>query len=88
MLNFTKNKVMDAVERRIVASYSGLLEGLSSFSKMELIAHLSKSLKTEEKSNDAAFYQSFGAFASEKPAEEIIRDIKESRKFRNEEIQF
>ena len=37
----------------------------------------------EEKSKDSRFYQSFGAFSSEKSAEEIVAEIKSSRFDRN-----
>jgi hypothetical protein len=47
---------------------------------MELIENLSKSLKKEKKSKDNSFYKSFAAFGSEKPANEIIAEIKASRK--------
>jgi hypothetical protein len=80
--------VMNYTERHIVKSYSGLFEGLSSFSKMELIEQLSKLLKTEQKSKDDDFYSSFGGFASQQSPEEIIKDIKKSRKFRTKEIRF
>ena len=79
---------MKYTDRHIVETYSGLLEGLSSISKIELIENLSKSLKMDEKNKDVVFYKSFGAFASDKSAEDIIRDIKSSRKFRNEELKF
>lgn len=77
---------MSFADRYIVETYSGLFEGLSSLSKIELIESLSKSLKTEKKTMDVKFYKSFGAFSSEKSPEEIIADIKSSRKFRNKEI--
>ena len=73
---------MSYTDRHIVETYSGLFEGLSSLNKIELIESLSKSLKTEMTSKESAFYKSFGAFSSEKSAEEIIADIKSSRKFR------
>jgi len=79
---------MTYIDKHIVESYVGLFEGLSSMNKIELIESLSKSLKMETKSKENAFYKSFGAFATEKSAEEIIRDIKSSRKFRKKEIQF
>jgi len=79
---------MTYTEKHIVESYSVLLEGLSSSSKMELIENLSKSLKTEKKTTDANFYKSFGAFASTKSAKEIIKNIRSSRKFRKKEIKF
>ena len=77
---------MSYTERHIVETYSGLFEGLSSLSKIELIESLSKSLKIENTTKDNKFYKSFGAFGSRKSAEEIITDIKSSRKFRNKEI--
>ena len=77
---------MSYTEKHIVESYSVLFEGLSQVSKIELIESLSKSLKAEKKSKDINFYKSFGAFGSTKPAEEIIKDIRTSRKFRKKEI--
>lgn len=79
---------MTYTDKHIVEAYSGLLEGLNSESKIELIESLSKSLKTEKKDIDNNFYKSFGAFASEKSAEDIIADIKSARKFRKKEINF
>lgn len=79
---------MSHTDRIIIETYSVLLEGLSSLSKIELIERLSKSLKTDLTTKENSFYKSFGAFSSEKSAEEIIADIKSSRKFRNKEIKF
>jgi ribosomal protein L20A (L18A) len=45
-----------------------------------------KSLKSEKRNKENNFYKSFGAFASEKSAEEIIAELKSSRKFRRKEI--
>ena len=79
---------MTHIDRHIVETYTRLFEGLSSMNKIELIESLSKSLKTEPKVKETTFYESFGAFASDKSAEEIIADIKSSRKFRKKEIKF
>lgn len=79
---------MTYIDKHIVQTYSGLFEGLSSISKIELIESLSKSLKIEPKTKENSFYKSFGAFASTQSAEEIIADIKASRKFRKKEIKF
>ena len=79
---------MTYTDKHIVETYSGLLEGLSSESKAELIENLSKSLKSEKRKKESDFYKSFGAFASEKSAEEIIAGIRSSRKFRKKEIKF
>ena len=79
---------MSYTDRHIVETYSVLFEGLSSLSKIELIERLSQSLKKETKVKESSFFKSFGAFASEKPAEEINKEIKSSRNFRSKEIKF
>lgn len=75
-------------DKYIVETYSGLFEGLSTSSKIELIESLTKSLNKKKTTIENNFYKSFGAFSSEKEAEEIIADIKLSRKFRKKEIEF
>ena len=79
---------MSYTDRNIVEAYSILFEGLPSLSKIELIEKLSKSLKKDKTAKESSFFKSFGAFASEKTAEEISKDIKLSRKFRSKEIKF
>lgn len=77
---------MTFTEKNIVENYLGLFENLNSMSKLELIAKLTKSLKSEHKSKETIFYKSFGAFSTEKSSDEINAEIKSSRKFRNKEI--
>ena len=77
---------MSYTEKRIVQSYSALFLGLSVGSKKELMERLAQSIEKDKKGDDSAFYRSFGAFASEKPAEDIAADIRKSRKFRRKEI--
>jgi len=48
---------------------------------------LSKSIRAENSKKKEDFYNSFGAFASEKSAEEIINEIKTSRNFRNKNLE-
>lgn len=79
---------MSVTERHIVNSYSGLFSGPSSVGKLELIESLSKLSKDEKKDIDKKFHNSFGAFASEKSAEEIIADIEANRKFKSKSIEF
>ena len=79
---------MSYADKHIVETYSGLFEGLSSDNKIELIETLSKSLKTENKSREESFYKAFGAWTSDKSAEEIIADIRSSRRFRKKDIKF
>ncbi|KUJ59319.1 hypothetical protein AR687_23770 [Flavobacteriaceae bacterium CRH] len=78
---------MTITDKNILETYSNLFEGLSFSNKIELIERLTKSLKAS-KSKQSSFYKSFGAFASEKSAEEIVSDIKSNRKFKNTEIKF
>ena len=79
---------MTRAERRIVETYSGLFESLSSIGKLELLEQLVKSIKKDSKFKEKGFFKSFGAFASEKSAEEIAKEIKESRKFREKDLKF
>ena len=67
-------------------TYSELFEGLNPMSKLELIGRLSKSLKTDQKKKENSFYKSFGAFLPGAEAEDIIHEIKSSRKFRKKEF--
>ncbi len=64
-------------EKYIIDTYLSLFENLSPISKMELLERLKKSLKRRQQDKDKDFFASFGAFGSEKSAEEIIKDIKE-----------
>jgi hypothetical protein len=77
---------MTAVTKNIIDTYSKLFEGLDSFTKLELIERLSKSLKKEKLSKDKAFFNSFGSFPSDRSTEEITAEIKASRKFREKDI--
>jgi hypothetical protein len=79
---------MTHAERHIVDTYSELFESLSSVSKLELLERLAKSIKKGMKLNEKDFFSSFGAFASDKPAEEIVKDIRESRKFKTRHLNF
>lgn len=79
---------MTIADKHIVDTYSELFEGLSSISKINLIKKLSKSLREDNKDKEKDFYKSFGAFSSNKSAEEIIEEIRLSRKFRKKEINF
>jgi len=82
------SKNMTLTDRHIIDAYSKLFEGLNHLTKVELIELLTKSLKKEKKSKEIAFFESFAAFDSEKTAEEIMNEIKESRKFRSKDLNF
>jgi hypothetical protein len=77
---------MTTAEKHIVEAYSGLFDGLSSSSKIELLESLAKSLKKNRETREEDFFRSYGAFGSSKPAEEIAGEIKESRKFREKDL--
>ena len=76
---------MSYTEKHIIESYSTMFSGLSSLSKIELIESLTKLLKKDKVEKLDTFYKSFGAFSDEKTAEEIVKEIKASRKFKNRE---
>lgn len=80
---------MTLANRNIVDAYSGLFEGLDIATKSKIIENLSKSIgRPEPPYDDDSFSKTFGAFESDKTAEEIIDDIKSSRAFREKDIQF
>ncbi len=87
--NFGKSYLkMTLAERHIIDTYSGLFESLSAVAKLELLERLAKSIRKGKKSKEKDFFDSFGAFPSDKPAEVIISDIRESRKFRKKDLKF
>lgn len=57
---------------KIVEGYLGLLNNLSSSNKLDLIAKLTVSVKSDLKPKKSSFKKSFGLFDSSKSAEEII----------------
>lgn len=65
----------------LIDNYFGLLSSLSREDKIKLIAKLSNSIVDEGVKKDDVIDKFFGAFYSEKSAEDIIKEIKESRTF-------
>lgn len=65
----------------IIEGYLMLLENLSPGSKLDIIARLTASVKSDIVAKGTTFQKAFGAFDSEKSADEIIDDIRESRTF-------
>ncbi|MFY7888095.1 MAG: hypothetical protein ACOVOW_04255 [Spirosomataceae bacterium] len=72
---------MKAIEfnSKIIEGYLGLLDNLSPSNKLDLIARLTASVKTDLTTKKTSFKQAFGAFESSKSAEEIIEEIRSSR---------
>lgn len=67
------------VNATLVEGYVGLLENLSANNKLDLIAKLTDSLKSDLIDKKSNFKKAFGAFDSKKSAEEMIEDIRNSR---------
>ena len=78
---------MTNTERHILDTYAGLFESLNSITKLELIERLAKSIRNDKEDKENNFFSSFGAFASEKSAEEIIKEIRGNRTFKKEDIE-
>jgi len=53
---------MTFTAKKIIETYFGLFESLNAVSKLELIEKLTKSLKSDVKSKENNFFNSFGAF--------------------------
>ncbi len=79
---------MTIVEKHIVNSYSKIFDMLNTRIKMKLIEKLEKSITKNKASDDKSFYNSFGKFASDKSAKEIVNDIKSNRKFKSRDLNF
>jgi len=80
---------MTVANRNIVDAYRSLFEGLDVATKSKIVENLSDSIKRSESTRDGdEFFKAFGAFESEKSAEEIIADLKSSRAFRKKDIKF
>lgn len=60
-----------AFNSKIVEGYFGLLDNLSPANKLDLIAKLTASVKSDLKPKKSSFKNAFGAFESSKSAEEI-----------------
>jgi len=65
----------------LIDNYYGLLSSLSKENKIKLIAKLSDSIVEEATENENLVDKFFGAFKSEKSAEELIKEIRDSRTF-------
>jgi hypothetical protein len=79
---------MTDMNKNMLDAYSNMLSNLSKANKLKLIERLSTSLESDEKEIDEKFYSSFGAFADNRSAQEIVDEIKNSRKFRTKHLSF
>ena len=71
---------------KLIDSYFMLLKSLSPNNKLELIAKLSKSLKTTKKVKDITWKSLFGAFELDQSADNFVEDLKKDKKFSRKSI--
>ncbi len=72
------------INTTIIDGYLQLLDNLSPSSKLDLISKLTASVKSDITNKKTSFKKAFGAFQSEKSADEIINEIRTSRTFTRE----
>lgn len=66
----------------LIDSYYTLLKSLSPNNKLELIARLSKSMKTTKKREKGISLESlYGSWESDQTADELIEELKAARNF-------
>lgn len=71
----------------LVDSYFTLLKSLSPNNKLELIARLSKSLKTTTKKKpDTSWEALFGSWELDQSADEFVTELKKDRNFSRKSI--
>ena len=69
------------IDTTIIDGYLRLLDNLSPGNKLDLISRLTSSVKSDITNKKSSFKNAFGAFESEKSADEIISQIRSSRTF-------
>jgi hypothetical protein len=69
------------INTTIVEGYANLLASLSTTNKLDLIARLTASVKTDLFTKQSVFKKAFGAFDSSQTAEDINEDIRNNRLF-------
>ncbi len=74
------------VNNKILKKYLSLLEGLDKTSKKTIIEKLSKSLEENVVKKDLESL--FGAWEDEKSSDEIIKEIRDSRVEKSENLSF
>jgi hypothetical protein len=67
------------INTTLIDGYIGLLNNLSVSDKLDIISKLTTSIKSNLNNKSSTFKQAFGAFESEKSAEAIIDEIRNSR---------
>lgn len=73
-------KAADA-NNSLIEAYLMLLKNLNPVSKLDLISRLTLSVKTDIPGRNKNFYKAFGAWESDKSADQIIEELRNSRHF-------
>ena len=76
------------INTTLIDGYLQLLSNLSPSNKLDLISKLTLSVKTDITSRKKSFYKAFGAWESKQTADQIIKDIRDSRTFNRKTEQF
>lgn len=74
------------INTNLIDSYFTLLKGLSTDNKLELIARLSKSMKTTKAKKDASWESLFGSWELDQSADEFVKELKKDRNFTRKSI--
>lgn len=74
------------IDTNLVDSYYTLLKSLSPNDKLELIARLSKSMKTTKAQKDTSWETLFGSWELDQSAEEFVEELKKDRNFNRKSI--
>ena len=69
------------INTTIVEGYLHLLDNLSPGIKLDIISKLTASVKADIDNKKDSFKKAYGAFQSEKSADEIINELRGSRSF-------
>ncbi|GGE25728.1 hypothetical protein [Psychroflexus planctonicus] len=73
------------INTTLIDNYFSFLKDLSADAKLELIARLSKSMKTSKKAKKEVSLNSlYGSWESDKSADDIIAELKSARNFNRE----
>ncbi len=75
------------INSNLIDSYFTLLKSLSPNNKLELIAKLSKSMKTTKKGKDVSWKSLFGALEISQSADDFVEDLKKERNFNRKSIE-
>ncbi|MBA2760546.1 MAG: hypothetical protein H0U39_01035 [Segetibacter sp.] len=67
------------INTTLIDGYLKLLDNLSPSNKLDLISKLTASVSSDITTKKSSFEKAFGAFESDKTAEEIISEIRNSR---------